>query len=202
VSVIRSICVYCGANAGVLPDYADAARRTAALLTENGITIVYGGGSVGLMGILADAALASGGSVIGVIPRHLTAREIAHDRLTELHVVGSMHERKALMMELSDAFIALPGGLGTLEELFEILTWSQLGLHAKPCGLLNVRGYYDPLVALLDRAVDQRFLRPEHRGLLLAESDVGRLLERLRRFEAPRVQKWLTEDTGDGEPGL
>jgi uncharacterized protein (TIGR00730 family) len=195
VSGIRSICVYCGANAGVLPDYADAARRTADLLTQNGITIVYGGGSVGLMGILADAALACGGSVIGVIPEHLTAREIAHDRLTELHVVGSMHERKALMMQLSDAFIALPGGLGTLEELFEILTWGQLGLHAKPCGLLNVRGYYDPLVALLDRAVDQRFLRPEHRGMLLVENDVGRLLERLRHFEAPRVRKWLTDDT-------
>lgn len=195
MSAIRTVCVYCGANAGVLPDYTDAARRTAALLTQNGITIVYGGGSVGLMGILADAALASGGSVIGVIPEHLTAREIAHDRLTELHVVGSMHERKALMMKLSDAFIAMPGGLGTLEELFEILTWGQLGLHAKPCGLLNVRGYYDPLVALLDRAVDQRFLRPEHRGLLLVENDVGRLLERLRHFEAPSVRKWLTDDT-------
>jgi hypothetical protein len=198
VSGIRSICVYCGANAGALQDYAAAARRTAAVLSENGIAIVYGGGSVGLMGILADAALACGGSVIGVIPEHLTAREIAHDRLTELHVVRSMHERKALMMKLSDAFIALPGGLGTLEELFEILTWNQLGLHAKPCGLLNVRGYYDPLVAFLDRAVDQFFLRPEHRDLLLVENDAGRLLERLRRFEPPRVQKWFSPETDNG----
>lgn len=191
---LRAICVYCGANAGGSPDYADAARRMAALLAGRGITLVYGGGSIGLMGILADATLACGGSVIGVIPKHLSAREIAHDRLTDLHVVDSMHERKALMMELSDGFIALPGGLGTLEELFEILTWGQLGLHGKPCGILNVRGYYDPLIALLDHAVEQRFLRREHRELLIIDDDPERLLERFGKFRAPRLQKWLDLD--------
>jgi len=159
----------------------------AALLAGKGITIVYGGGSIGLMGILADAALEAGGRVIGVIPGHLGEKEIAHAGLSELHVVRTMHERKALMMELSDAFIALPGGLGTLEELFEVLTWSQLGLHAKPCGLLNVRGYYDPLLALLDRAVEQGFLRREHRGLLAVDTDPAGLLEQLgNRLPATR----------------
>jgi uncharacterized protein (TIGR00730 family) len=186
--------VYCGANPGVLPDYAEAARRTAAVLCDRDIAVVYGGGSIGLMGMLADAVLASGGSVIGVIPKHLTAREIAHEHLTELHVVDSMHERKALMMKLSDAFMALPGGLGTLEELFEVLTWAQLGLHRKPCGILNVRGYFDPLIALLDRAVDQRFLRREHRELLLVDEDPAGLLSRFEGFHAPSVRKWLDLD--------
>lgn len=158
----------------------------AALLAENGITIVYGGGSIGLMGVLADAALEAGGRVIGIIPVHLGEKEIAHAGLSELHVVRTMHERKALMMELSDAFIALPGGLGTLEELFEVLTWSQLGLHAKPCGLLNVRGYYDPLLALLDRAVEQGFLRREHRGLLVDTDPAGLLEQLVNRLPATR----------------
>ena len=176
---IRSACVYCGAQNGILPEYSEAARRTAAALAERDLTLVYGGGSIGLMGILADAMLDCGGRVIGIIPRHLTAREIAHAGLTELHVVESMHERKALMMELSDVFIALPGGIGTLEELFEVLTWSQLGLHAKPCGLLNVRGYYDTLIALLDHAVEQHFLKPQHRDLLRVDDDAARLIDGL-----------------------
>jgi uncharacterized protein (TIGR00730 family) len=191
VNAIRSICVYCGANAGSLDDYAKAARHTAAALAGQGITLVYGGGSIGLMGILADAALAAGGKVIGIIPEHLSDREVAHGGLNALHVVGSMHERKALMMDLADAFIALPGGLGTLEELFEVLTWNQLGLHGKPCGLLNVRGYYDRLIALLDHAVEQRFLRPQHRDLLLVDDDPARLIERL----GSRPSR------GDGRPG-
>ena len=183
MSGIRSLCVYCGANVGALPEYAEAARRMAAALVEHGVTIVYGGGSIGLMGILADAALALGGQVIGVIQEHLSEREIAHARLSELHVVASMHERKALMMELADGFIALPGGLGTLEELFEVLTWCQLGLHVKPCGVLNVRGYYDPLVAFLDRAVEQRFLQRRHRDLLLVDDEPARLLDRLDHWQ-------------------
>jgi hypothetical protein len=173
----------------VLPDYAEAARRTAAVFAERDVALVYGGGSIGLMGILADAMLACGGRVIGVIPEYLTAKEIAHDRLTELHIVDSMHARKALMMKLSDAFVALPGGLGTLEELFEVLTWCQLGLHGKPCGILNVRGYWDPLLAQLDQAVREGFLRPEHRKLLLIEHDAVRLLGRLEAFEPPRKRK-------------
>lgn len=182
---IRTVCVYCGAHSGILPEYGEAARRTAAALAERDLTLVYGGGSIGLMGILADAMLACGGRVIGIIPRYLTAQEIAHAGLTELHVVESMHDRKALMMELSDAFIALPGGIGTLEELFEVLTWSQLGLHAKPCGLLNVRGYYDTLIALLDHAVEQRFLKPQHRDLLRVDDDATRLIDELARPTRP-----------------
>jgi len=185
VSGIRSICVYCGARAGSLPDYAEAARRAGTALAERGTTIVYGGGSIGLMGILADAALAAGGKVVGIIPEHLSDREVAHARLTELHVVGSMHERKAMMMERADAFVALPGGLGTLEELFEVLTWCQLELHAKPCGLLNVRGYWDPLIAMLDRAVGERFLQARHRELLLVEYDIASLLRRLDAWRPP-----------------
>ena len=156
-----------------------------------GITVVYGGGRVGLMGALADAALGRGGTVIGVIPQALAAKEVAHSGLTELRVVASMHERKATMAELSDAFVALPGGLGTLEELFEVLTWSQLGLHAKPCALLNVAGYYDPLLTFLEHATSERFVRAEHRHMLLVGESPQETIERLRTYVPPHVDKWL-----------
>jgi uncharacterized protein (TIGR00730 family) len=188
---LRSLCVYCGSNPGADPAFAAATRSLAALCTQRGIRLVYGGGKVGLMGVLADAALAEGGEVVGVMPQHLIDREIGHRGLTELHVVGSMHERKALMAELADGFVALPGGMGTLEELIEVYTWSQLGLHAKPLGLLNVSGYYDPLVAFLDRAVEQAFLRPEHRAVMAVEGEPAALLERLERAQPSTLVKWL-----------
>jgi uncharacterized protein (TIGR00730 family) len=191
---MRRVCVYTGSNLGTDPAYADAARGLARLLAERGIGLVYGGASVGLMGVLADAALAAGGEVIGVMPRALIEREIGHEGLTELRMVGSMHERKAQMAELSDAFVALPGGIGTLEELIEVYSWSQIGLHRKPCGVLNVRGYYDGLATFLDHAVTQGFLRPEHRAVLTVEDDPAMLLERLAAFEPPTVGKWLERD--------
>jgi hypothetical protein len=155
------------------------------------LRLVYGGGNIGLMGILADAALSSGGQVIGVIPRHLMDKELGLIDCTELVIVGSMHERKARMADLADTFIALPGGIGTFEELFEILTWGQLGLHAKPCGILDVAGYYQPLLALLDRATGEGFLRSEHRGLLLTETDPAALLAALTAAKPPELPKWL-----------
>ena len=155
---------------------------------------MYGGAKVGVMGAVADAVLAAGGEAIGVIPRALVRKEVAHDRLTSLEIVGSMHERKQRMAELATGFIALPGGMGTLEELFETLTWAQLGMHSKPCGLLNVSGYYDSLLGFLDRAVEQRFVSPEHRGLILVEREPGALLDRLESYEAPRFEKWLDRD--------
>lgn len=191
---MNSICVYCGANAGANPKYADGTRALAVALAEREITLVYGGGSVGLMGILADTMLEAGGHVVGVLPRHLHRKEVAHQGLTELHVVNSMHERKALMADRSDAFIALPGGLGTLEELFEVLTWTQLGVHAKPCGLLNIADYYGRLSHFLDHAVSERFIRSEHRAMLLIENDPAALLQRLETWRPPRVEKWLDRD--------
>lgn len=190
---MRRLCIFCGSSLGGRGAFADAARAMGAELARRGIAVVYGGGRVGLMGVVADATLAAGGEVIGVIPRALATRELAHDALTDLRVVGTMHERKALMAELADAFVALPGGLGTFEEFCEILTWAQLGIHSKPCALLNVEGYYDPLLSLFDHAVAERFVRPEHRALVLAESDPGRLLEALKRFRAPSIKKWLDE---------
>lgn len=178
-SPVRSICVFCGSQPGRGSAYTDAARDFGRLLAERGIRIVYGAGNVGLMGVLADAALAAGGQVVGVIPQRLVDRELAHQRLTELRIVTSMHERKALMAELSDAFVAMPGGLGTYEELCEVLTWSQLGIHNKPCGCLNVNGYYDPLTAMLDHAVGEGFLGAGQRKLLIMSSDADELLERL-----------------------
>ena len=188
---MQHVCVYCGSNRGARPEYAAAATRLGRLLGERGIGLVYGGGNVGLMGVLADAALAAGAAVIGVIPQALVDREVAHQGLTEQRVVGSMHERKALMAELADAFIALPGGLGTLDELFEIWTWSQLGFHGKPCGLLDVAGYFQPLVAFLDRAVAEGFVRRQHRDTLHVEADPERLLALLGAYQAPLVGKWL-----------
>jgi uncharacterized protein (TIGR00730 family) len=189
---VQRICVFCGANVGARPAYAEAAEELARLLVAEGVGVVYGGTEVGLMGRLADAALAEGGEVIGVIPGALVHKEIAHRGLTDLRVVGSMHERKALMAELSDAFVALPGGLGTLEELFEVYTWSQLGLHRKPCGLLDVEGYYAGIAAFLEHAVDERFLREEHRTMLVVEEDPRALLDRLLDWEPGVVQpKWI-----------
>jgi uncharacterized protein (TIGR00730 family) len=191
VRPVRSVCVFCGSNPGRSPIYLELAQDVGRTLAAAGVRLVYGGGRVGMMGALADAALAASGTVLGVIPRHLAEREVAHDGLDELHVVGSMHERKALMAELADAFVTLPGGFGTLEETFEILTWSQLGLHAKPLLVLDAGNFFAPLLAFLDHAVAEGFLRPEHRGILLVETDPARILARLGAFSPPRVEKWL-----------
>jgi uncharacterized protein (TIGR00730 family) len=176
---LRSLCIFCGSSAGRRPEYTAAAQEVGAELARRGIRIVYGGGRVGLMGVLADAALASGGEVIGVIPEALLARELGHTGVTKLHVVGSMHERKALMADLSDGFLALPGGIGTLEEFFEVYTWSQLGLHPKPLGLLDVAGFYAPLLAWLDGAVAEGFLRAEHRAMLVYGTELDSILAAL-----------------------
>lgn len=189
-AALKRICVFCGANTGARPAYALAARELASLMAKQRTGLVYGGGNVGLMGILADTMLEAGGEVIGVIPASLVAREVAHSGLSELRVVQTMHERKALMNELSDAFIAMPGGFGTLDEFFEILTWSQLGIHGKPSGLLNVAGYYDNLLVMLDHAVAEELLRPEHRALILADTDAGRLLQRLAVISPASAGKW------------
>ena len=175
----RSICVFCASAPGITDVYAAATREFARAAVERGLRVVYGGASVGLMGVLADAVLGMNGEVVGVIPGALVDREIAHRGLTELHVVGTMHERKALMARLSDGFVALPGGLGTLEELFEVWTWSQLGLHTKPCGLLNTSRYYAPLIAFLDHARDEGFVRRELRAELVVDDEPGRLLDQL-----------------------
>jgi len=188
---IRRLCVYAGSNPGARADYAAAAERLAGLLAERGIGLVYGGGHVGLMGVLADTVLAAGGEAIGVIPQSLVDREIGHDGLTELRVVGSMHERKALMAELADGFVAVPGGIGTLEELIEVYTWAQLGLHRKPLGVLNVLGYYDPLATLLDHAVEEGFLPAAHREALVVAGEPEELLERFEAWEPPTASKWL-----------
>ena len=184
---LRRLCVFAGSNAGARDDYREAASALGTELAKREIVLVYGGASVGLMGAIADAALQGGGEAIGVIPQALVEREVAHPSLSELRIVESMHARKALMGELSDAFLALPGGLGTLEELFEVATWRQLGLHAKPVALLNVRGYYDRLVALLDHAVAEGFVKAEHRRMLLIDRDANRLLERIGRSQVPEV---------------
>lgn len=188
---VSRICVFCGSNAGADPAYAEAARSFGAMLAREGIGLVYGGGNVGLMGAIADAALAAGGEVIGVIPHGLARKELAHEGLSKLHVVDSMHERKALMADLSDAFVAMPGGLGTLEEVFEVITWAQLGIHDKACALLNVRKYYNGLLDFLELAVRQSLIKPEHRAMILVESDPEVLLERIRGYRPPGVEKWI-----------
>ena len=185
------LCVFCGSNAGAAPAFAEAAARLGSALASREIGLVYGGGNVGLMGILADAVVEHGGEVIGVIPAALEAKEISHRGLSDLHVVGSMHERKALMAELADGFIALPGGSGTLEELFEVFTWSQLGLHRKACALLNVEGYFDGLTSFLDHAVQERFMKAQHRAMLLCEDTPAAVLDALDRYEPPTVDKWI-----------
>jgi uncharacterized protein (TIGR00730 family) len=185
------ICVFCGSSPGARPCYSAAAAQLARYLAANRIGIVYGGAKVGLMGTLADAALLAGGEVIGVMPRSLVEKEVAHRGLSDLRVVGSMHERKALMAELSDGFVALPGGYGTFDEFCEVLTWSQLGLHRKPCGLLNLEGYYDSLLAMFDRAVAERFLKPEHRRMVISDTHPESLVDRLLAYEVPAVDKWI-----------
>lgn len=191
VPVSSYVCVYCGSSSGVRAEYAAVARRFAAALVRRGLGLVYGGGSVGLMGVLADATLHAGGEVIGVIPRALVDRELAHFGLTELRITESMHERKALMADLADAFVALPGGIGTLEELFEIWTWAQLGLHRKPCGVLDALGYYGGLVSFLDHATLEGFVRPQHRAILLIAHEPEELLEQLLRYQAPAIEPSL-----------
>lgn len=195
MTFMRRICVFCGSSSGSRPAYRSATEKVGRYLAQREIGVVYGGGNVGLMGVLADAALAAGGEVIGVIPGHLMAREIGHKGLTKMHVVGSMHERKAMMADLSDGFIALPGGFGTFEEFCEVLTWSQLGLHKKPCGLLNVEDYYSPLLEIFDRAVVEGFLRRENRGIVLSHSDIGRLVETMEHWVPVNVEKWLDPST-------
>ncbi len=192
MSALGSVCVFSGSSPGARPSYAAAAEALGRELAGRGTRVVYGGASVGLMGTVADAALAAGGEVVGVIPQHLVDREVAHDGLTELHVTGSMHERKALMADLADGFVALPGGLGTLEELAEVLTWSQLGLQSKPCGLLDVDDFYAPLLAFLDHTVTERFVSPEHRSLVLAERAPAPLVDLLEAWRPrPVAGKWL-----------
>jgi uncharacterized protein (TIGR00730 family) len=188
---MRRVCVFCGSSVGASHSYAKAAEQMGRVLALGKIGLVYGGGRVGLMGLVADSVLASGGEVIGVIPRALAEREIEHRGLTELRVVSSMHERKALMGELSDAFVALPGGFGTFEEFCEVITWAQLGLHRKPCGILNVEGYYDAFLSMFDRGVTDGFISPQFRNLVLEETDPGRLLERLESYQPPAVTRWI-----------
>jgi len=192
---MRRICVFCGSSPGRRVEYKTAAEELGAELVRKNIGLVYGGGNVGLMGVLADAVLKAGGEVIGVIPESIMAREVGHNGLTKLHVVNSMHERKALMADLSDAFIALPGGFGTFEEFSEMVTWAQLGLHAKACGVLNVFGYYTPLLAMFDHAVEERFLKAENRSLVLARDSVAELLQALGEWRPVLVEKWLDRET-------
>ncbi len=187
--MMKRICVYCGSSFGADPAYQQAARDVGALLAKRGIALVYGGGKVGLMGEIARAVIAGGGEVIGVIPRHLADKEVAFNGISDLRLVEDMHERKALMADLADAFITLPGGLGTLEEVAEILTWSQLGLHKKPCGLLNVGGYFDALLAFLDRMVEAHFLHKAHRDILLVDTDPAALLASFETYQPPHADK-------------
>jgi uncharacterized protein (TIGR00730 family) len=188
---VQSLCVFCGSRQGLDPAYTKAARSLGTMLAEANIRLVFGGGHVGLMGVISNAALDAGGDVIGVIPRSLVERELAHAGLTDLRIVGSMHERKALMSDLSEGFITLPGGTGTLEEFFEVLTWAQLGEHEKPCGLLNVAGYYDPLLTVFDQMVNRGFLSEPNRDLVLVESEPERLLQRLESYQPPKTAKWI-----------
>jgi uncharacterized protein (TIGR00730 family) len=191
---MKRICVFCGSRLGKSKVYAQAANDFGRLVAERGFDLVYGGGGVGLMGVLADAALAMGGKVIGVIPQSLVDKELAHNKLTELHIVATMHDRKAAMADLSDSFVALPGAFGTADELFEILTWAQLGLHAKPIGLLNVGGFFNGLRSWLDGCVAEGFLKPQHRALLLEAVEAETLLEKLLHFRPPEhSEKWIEE---------
>jgi len=194
VPALSSVCVFCGSNGGADPVYLETAAAAGRGLAERGIRLVYGGGKVGMMGAVADAALEAGGDIVGVIPQQIYDLEIGHGGLPDLRVVASMHERKALMAELADAFVALPGGIGTFEELFEVFTWAQLGLHRKPLGLLDVAGYYGPLEAMLDHAVEQRFLRPETRAMLVREDSLEGLLGRFDGWDPPALRKWIDRD--------
>ena len=189
--LMKRICVYCGSSTGKSQDYVEAAKRLAASLVRQNLGLVYGGTSIGIMGIIADQVLALGGEAHGVIPKSLQEMEIAHNSLTELHVVESMHERKSMMASLADGFIAMPGGVGTLEEIIETLTWAQLRFHNKPCGLLNTNGYFDHLLAFLDHALMEGFLRQGHRDMLQVDDDPDALLRKFRSYKVPVVQKWV-----------
>lgn len=190
---MKAVCVYCGSGSGRLEAYAEAAKALGTALVARDLTLVYGGASIGLMGLIADTVLAAGGRAIGVMPDGLARREVAHKHLTELHITQTMHQRKTLMAELADGFVALPGGLGTLEELFEVWTWSQLGIHAKPCGMLNAAGYYDGLLTFLDHATAEAFVRPQHREALLVDTDAERLLDQMASWRHQPETKWLSE---------
>jgi len=191
---MKRICVYCGSSTGNQPVYREAAVALGAVLASRKIGLVYGGGNVGLMGVIADAVLAGGGEVIGVIPQSLAEREIAHGGVTDLRVVDSMHTRKALMADLSDAFIAMPGGVGTFEEFFEAVTWTQLGVHRKPCGLLNAGAFYSPLALFIDQAVTEGFIKPVHRQIIVVDDDPGRLVDALAQVKLPDVPKWIRRE--------
>lgn len=188
---MKRVCVFCGSNVGTREIYAETARALGAEMARRGMGLVYGGGKVGLMGIMADTVLQAGGAVTGVIPDNLITKEVEHRGLTELRVVGTMHERKALMADLADGFVALPGGFGTYDEFCEILTWAQLGLHTKPCGMLNIAGFYDGMLAMFDHAVQEGFVRPDHRGMIRVASEPKRLLDEMEAYHAPVVEKWL-----------
>jgi len=188
---LNAVCVFRGSSEGLRPSYATATRRMGAMIARRDIRLVSGGGRVGLMGLLADAALEEGGEVVGVIPEALVARELAHPNLTQLHVVGTMHERKALMADLSDGFVTLPGGYGTLEELLEVHSWAQLSIHEKPCALLDVDDYWEPLAALFDKAVAEGFVSPNHRSLVLTGEDPELLLDRMKSYTPPETKKWI-----------
>lgn len=192
---MKSICVYCGSSAGRQTVYRDAAEALGKALVTRGLGLVYGGARIGIMGVIADTVLKLNGHVLGVIPEALLKEGVGHDSLSEIRVTRSMHERKALMAELADGFIAMPGGVGTLEEIFEIWTWSQLGLHSKPCGLLNAGGYYDSLNAFLDHTVAEEFVKPPHRAMLMVEEDPDALIERFEAYRAPSAPKWDRADS-------
>ena len=191
---MKRLCVFCGSSVGANPAYAEAATTMGTLLATRGIGLVYGGGNVGLMGVIADAALAAGGEVIGVIPKSLADREVAHHGVTELRIVDSMHTRKAMMADLSDAFVAMPGGVGTFEEFFEAITWTQLGLHRKACGLLNVAGFYTELARFIDQAVTDGFIRPVHRAAIVVDDNPERLLDTLTTIDLPDAPKWINRN--------
>jgi uncharacterized protein (TIGR00730 family) len=193
MNTLKSICLYCGSSPGTNPAYRDAAAQFGETLAEREIRLIYGGGSVGLMGVAADACLARGGEVIGVIPKLLMEKEVGHKGVSKMHIVDNMHERKALMTDLADGFIALPGGFGTLDELFEALTWLQLGYHGKPVGLLNVAGFFNGLITFLDHARDERFLRPLHRDALCVDKNLSTLIGKMQQVEAPDTAKWLDQ---------
>jgi len=195
MSSIGTVCVFCGSNPGTDPAYLEAATETGKYLAENGIGLVFGGGRVGLMGRVADTVMSEGGTVTGVIPKDLAEKEVAHQNLTDLHVVSSMHKRKALMAKLSDGFIAMPGGFGTFEEICEVITWTQLGFQEKPCGILNTNRYYEDLISLFDNATEKGFIRPEHRRLVLVSDQIADLIEQLNSFTPSRIEKWIDKDS-------
>ncbi len=190
---MNRICVFCGSKTGNSPLFLETAIQLGRVLAERGLELVYGGASIGLMGAVADSVMAGGGKVVGVIPEAMASKEVAHDGVTEMHVVSSMHERKSMMARLADAFVALPGGFGSFEELLEMITWAQLGIHRKPVGILNVNGYYDPLIQLFEGAIEAGFIKPRNRQLFVIEQEADRLLQTLLAHKPPEVKRWITE---------